>query len=246
MSVHKNLTGADLHEPKGADTALSGYVYVSNGTGSGVWTLASSIITNTAFTTGDLKPTHKVTADTSWIMWSDGSIGDGSSSATIRANADTADLFALYWNNYNNTLCPVSSGRGLTAVADFAAHKRLSLPVGAGRSLGLAGAGSGLTSRTVGSTTGAENITLAANQIPSLSGTASVTSASSGVLTGAVAGTNITFGNGGSTFLGGWIQGLTLASGTMTSTGTCTITNGSQQVTSIMQPSAYVNVMIKL
>ncbi len=32
------MTGADLHEPKGAATATSGQVYVANGSGSGTWT----------------------------------------------------------------------------------------------------------------------------------------------------------------------------------------------------------------
>jgi hypothetical protein len=35
--AHKNLTGADLHEPKGADAAAANKVYVSNGAGSGTW-----------------------------------------------------------------------------------------------------------------------------------------------------------------------------------------------------------------
>lgn len=38
MTVHANLTGADLHEPKGVAGAAAGRVYVSNGTGSGAWT----------------------------------------------------------------------------------------------------------------------------------------------------------------------------------------------------------------
>jgi len=38
MSVeHRNLTGASLHEPKGAAGASSGEVYVANGSGSGTW-----------------------------------------------------------------------------------------------------------------------------------------------------------------------------------------------------------------
>lgn len=38
MSVlHKDLTGAELHEPKGIETAASADVYVANGLGSGVW-----------------------------------------------------------------------------------------------------------------------------------------------------------------------------------------------------------------
>ena len=34
---HKDLTGTSLHEPKGADSASSGTVYVSDGAGSGSW-----------------------------------------------------------------------------------------------------------------------------------------------------------------------------------------------------------------
>lgn len=37
MPAHKNLTGADLHEPKGVATAAAGTVYVANGSGSGSW-----------------------------------------------------------------------------------------------------------------------------------------------------------------------------------------------------------------
>lgn len=36
-TVHAELTGAELHEPKGADTASANTVYVADGTGSGVW-----------------------------------------------------------------------------------------------------------------------------------------------------------------------------------------------------------------
>lgn len=35
--AHSTLTGAELHEPKGADTAAAGTVYVANGSGSGSW-----------------------------------------------------------------------------------------------------------------------------------------------------------------------------------------------------------------
>lgn len=38
MTLHKDLTGADLHEPKGVASAASGSVYVANGLGSGAWT----------------------------------------------------------------------------------------------------------------------------------------------------------------------------------------------------------------
>jgi hypothetical protein len=34
---HSSLTGSEIHEPKGADTAADGDVYVSDGAGSGSW-----------------------------------------------------------------------------------------------------------------------------------------------------------------------------------------------------------------
>lgn len=37
MAEHKDLTGTDLHEPKGVATASHGEVYFANGTGSGTW-----------------------------------------------------------------------------------------------------------------------------------------------------------------------------------------------------------------
>lgn len=37
MTKHSLLSGADLHEPKGADTASAGTVYVADGSGSGTW-----------------------------------------------------------------------------------------------------------------------------------------------------------------------------------------------------------------
>jgi microcystin-dependent protein len=252
MSVHKDLTGADLHEPKGADTATAGKVYVSDGAGSGVWTTASDIVTNTAFTTGDLKPTHKVTADTSWIMWSDGTIGDGSSSASIRANADTDDLFALYWDNYSNTLCPVytSAGavstRGASAAADFAAHKRIAVPVGLGRALGIAGAGSGLTSRTVGSTVGAETITISKANLPNVNFVVASgqTVSVNGTLSRAAG--NHAAGSTGLSIAADALESLSMTStGTVTSAGTAA-SGGSGTAKDIMNPTTYVNVMIKL
>lgn len=247
MSVHKNLTGADLHEPKGADTALSGQVYVSNGVGGGVWTAASSIVTNTAFTTGDTKYTFKTTADTTWVLWVDGTIGDGSSGATIRANADTASLFALFWNNCSNTICPVSSGRGVSAVADYAAHKTITLPLGPGHSIGIAGSGAGLTTRTLGASVGSETATISTTNLPPYTPLGTV------VTTGTVAGTGQavagSLGGAGAVVFtvisGGSANGWAL-SFTGSSTFTGTAQGGASTPFSIIQPTTYLNMMIKL
>jgi|SRR3972149_3742396 len=41
-TAHKNITGVDLHEPKGVSTASSGQVYTANGSGSGSWTMPTT------------------------------------------------------------------------------------------------------------------------------------------------------------------------------------------------------------
>lgn len=52
---------------------------------------------STAFTTGDVKITFKSVPDPGWIIADDGSIGDSNSGATSRANADTINLFILFY-----------------------------------------------------------------------------------------------------------------------------------------------------
>lgn len=42
---HSTLTGADLHEPKGAASAAAGRVYVADGAASGAWTALQDIYT---------------------------------------------------------------------------------------------------------------------------------------------------------------------------------------------------------
>lgn len=92
-----------------------------------------------------------------WIMMNDGTIGSAASTATNRANADTVDLFTLLWNNVANNWAPVGpGGRGASAAADFAANKTITLPKSLGRALANAGAGAGLTSRVLGQTLGEE------------------------------------------------------------------------------------------
>ena len=44
--LHANLTGADLHEPKGAAAASVNQVYVANGSGSGTWQKISTASIN--------------------------------------------------------------------------------------------------------------------------------------------------------------------------------------------------------
>ncbi len=116
-----------------------------------------------AWVTGNARLTFTTTAATGWILANDGSIGNASSGATTRANADCAALFTVLYNAIAalelQTSAGATVGRGASAAADFAANRRLVIPKMLGRSIAIAGAGSGLTSRALGSTAGAETET---------------------------------------------------------------------------------------
>ena len=75
------------------------------------------------------------TAPLSFVMADGRTIGDATSTATNRANADTVGLFTLLWNITTNAQCAVSGGRGASAAADYAAHKTLALPNHSGRTM---------------------------------------------------------------------------------------------------------------
>lgn len=142
--------------------------------------VAADIVTAIAsvWSTGDVKLTLKTVADDGWVLMNDGTIGSALSGAT-NADDDTEALFTLLYTNIaalvvqNSAGTPVS--RGVSAAADWAANRRLVLPAVLGRALAAAGAGSGLTSRTLGSTVGEESHTLLTAELPSHSHTASVT-----------------------------------------------------------------------
>lgn len=67
-----------------------------------------------------------------YVSASGQTIGNGSSNATQRANADTQFLFAFVWTNYPTNTVFNSSGsvvsRGVSAAADFAANRAIATP----------------------------------------------------------------------------------------------------------------------
>lgn len=118
--------------------------------------------------TGDVALTILSTAPAGWLMMDDGTIGDGSSGAD-HAGAAYWPLYSALWTEISDTWAPVSTGRGSTALADFNAHKRMSLLKVLGRALGVAGSGATLTARALGSVVGTETHTLVKSQVPALS-----------------------------------------------------------------------------
>lgn len=186
----------------------------------GVWTIVVTLpIATNLITTGDVKLTLKTTADTGWVLCDDGSIGSASSAATNRANADTNALFLLLWT-FSDSLCPVSGGRGVSATADWTANKNIGLTKLLGRAIAISGSGSGLTARTHGSTTGSEAVA-----VPLVAHTHTLS----------VFGSDDTGSNVAATG-----NGTAPGSKTTSSAGT------SSPTLSPMQPTSFLNAMVKL
>jgi len=136
-------------------------------------------------------------------LWADGkTIGNASSNATGRANADTFSLFSVLWSAGTDATLPIftSAGapttRGSTAASDFASNRALSLPDKRGRvsvaSDNLGGtAASRVTSTTmtpngttVGSVGGTQTHTLTEAQMPAHTHTMAHTHTFSGTTSG--------------------------------------------------------------
>jgi len=85
--------------------------------------------------TGDIK--FRATGEIlpGWVILNATTIGNATSGATQRANADTQNLFVYLWGNCPDPHCPVPGGRGTTALADYNANKQLTLPDLRARSL---------------------------------------------------------------------------------------------------------------
>ena len=120
-------------------------------------------------------------APSGWVFIDGQTIGDGSSGATGRANADTESLFLLLWASLGELEAPVSGGRGASAAADWAAHKTLTLPNLAGRV--VVGKDSG-TFSTLGDEIGAETHTLTESELPSVAAHTHTIGDAVGVATG--------------------------------------------------------------
>ncbi len=206
--------------------------------------------------TGDVKFTIKSTADAGWVMMDDGTIGSASSGGSTRANSDCQALFTLLWNNISDTYAPVAGGRGASAAADWAANKTISLPKTLGRALAVAGSGSGLTTRALGQTFGNETHSMtAAENGPhthsgSFSGSASVSTSLytftqvGGSLHGLQvdAATPVSAANNGSNSA----SSASLA-GSGSASGSISVnSSGSGTPFSVVDPTTYLHVMVKL
>lgn len=184
-------------------------------------------ITTTA-RTGDIRVSLTPNPPRGWVAMNDTSIGNVGSGATGRANKDTFQLYSTIYTSVIDAWAPVSGGRsggGTTmanAITDFLALKTLTLPKSLGRALAGAGAGSGLTATVLGQNQGADTISLAGTNLPP------------GTPFNALATGNIPFTPTGA------------ASANVPGTVIGPYTGGSGVPISIIQPTSYFNVFIKL
>lgn len=114
----------------------------------------------TGYETGDGMWTFRSSARSGFLMCEGQSLGDTGSGADLEGST-YQDLYSFFWDNLANTEAPVSTGRGVSALADFVAGKTITipdvrnqLPVGAG------------STYTIGDTSGADEVTLAEANIP--------------------------------------------------------------------------------
>lgn len=177
------------------------------------------------------------TAPSGYIFASGRTIGNAASGATERANADTQTLYELLWNSMANTEAAVSSGRGASAAADFAANKTIAIPDLRGRTVaGKDNMGGTTASRltatysmngtTLGTAGGAEQHTLTAAQMPAHTHSETGTTRP---------------GAGGR-----WYSGIDNSNGAALESATSTGSAGSSSAHPITQPTYICNKIIKL
>lgn len=134
---------------------------------------APSVDATTILATGDLKVRYGTGILTGFVRANGRTIGSASSGGTERANSDCQALFEYLWGADVNL--SVSTGRGLTANADWVANKNIALPDWRGRAIAAlddmgnssAGRLTLLSSTTLGASGGAQSVTLTTAQLPS-------------------------------------------------------------------------------
>lgn len=111
----KTTTGTGVTVSQGAQTLV-----YSDGTN-----MLYGNNSGSTFVTGMMIPYALTTAPSGWVLCNGTTIGSASSGASQRQNADCQALFLALWPNTQFT---VSSGRGASAAADWAANKTITVP----------------------------------------------------------------------------------------------------------------------
>lgn len=171
MFLADGLIKVRLTDKNGVSIVVADNVQVigpSGGGGGG----GGGVDPTTIAATGDVKSAYGTSVLNGWVRANGRTIGNASSGASERANADTQDLFTYLWGA-DGTL-PVSGGRGASAALDFAGGKTITLPDFRGRVLagfddmGNVGVGRLTTFSMTGSGIGSVSKFTAARQLNTL------------------------------------------------------------------------------
>ncbi|MGZ3272368.1 MAG: hypothetical protein ACXU8Z_01275, partial [Caulobacteraceae bacterium] len=98
-----------------------------------IQTIAAAVASPPA-PTGSVIYRAAASAPATWLIANGLTIGDAASGGTARANVDCLALFTLLWTDFTDAVLPIQtsggagSTRGASAGADWAAHKRITLP----------------------------------------------------------------------------------------------------------------------
>lgn len=175
----KNITISPAVPPSAGMLLLGTVQKFTYDEGNTEWRVGSFIVPDGVAKTGDIKGKATSVTDAGWVKADGRTIGNASSGAVSRSNADTEALFLQLWADYSNSLLAIqdSSGsastRGANAAADYAANKRLPLPNLSGRVLAgldnLSGSSANVVTDsaadTLGSAMGAETHALVSGEL---------------------------------------------------------------------------------
>jgi hypothetical protein len=209
----------------------------------------------TILATGDIKVSYGTGVLSGFVRANGRTIGSATSGATERANADTQSLFQYLWGADANLA--VSGGRGVSAAADWAANKTITLPDCRSRALaGLDDMGNtaagritadyfGSSPTVLGAAGGFQGRTLVTANLPPY--TPSGTIANGAI---SISGNAAANGGGSSTPGGGFAinapGSATLSASQGASTFTGSAQGGASAPFATMQPTMLVTIYIKL
>lgn len=120
--LHSSLTGSELHEPKGADTASANTVYFADGSGSGSWSSISKSTGWASFT--DTGGTQSISASASL-----GTLITNDKNTAVETY-DPADATASLWDSSANKFKPIAVGDIYIAQLSFEMNAIASLSYG--------------------------------------------------------------------------------------------------------------------
>lgn len=248
-----------LTNSAGVTQVVADNILVIGGGGGGG---GSTVDATTVLATGDIKTTYGTGTLSGFVRCNGRTIGSATSGASERANSDTSALFVYLWGADANLA--VSSGRGASGAADFAANKTLTLPDCRGRVLaGLDDMGStaasrltasyfGSTATTLGAANGSESTTLTLAQLPTgitSAGTVTVTTSGGNtfpILNGSNWGGPSTAAASPGAFQAPIANSTVTSSSSLSGSNTLTSNNTSGSAHRTVQPTILMTVYIKL